>query len=128
MPIQTLEIHFKGICTHFHNNFISGFPHRVVLPNASHVVPGLLTGPFVDDPGNPDNWLPYVLLPHVPLISIENLPSGDVSPFTTPGLFAQDGSGTSSPLPVSASSTLWTRHFHTPTAIPPNRSLGMSPS
>ena len=40
MAIQMLEIDFRGICTHFHHNFVPGIPHRVVLPKATDVFPG----------------------------------------------------------------------------------------
>ncbi|MEA2328989.1 MAG: hypothetical protein QOE68_3948 [Thermoanaerobaculia bacterium] len=32
-----VTVTFRGICTHFHHNFVPGFPHRVVLPDASSV-------------------------------------------------------------------------------------------
>jgi hypothetical protein len=32
-----VTITFRGICTHFHHNFVPGFPHRVVLPDTSGV-------------------------------------------------------------------------------------------
>jgi hypothetical protein len=100
MPIQTLEIHFRGVCTHFHHNFVPGVPHRVVLPMASTVRPGLLTGPFLRkmdpsrDPTDPNSWIPYYLMPHVPALSIANLPKDFPGPFTpanAPGLFGDNG-------------------------------------
>src|SRR3954462_62336 len=94
MAIQMLEIDFRGICTHFHHNFVPGIPHRVVLPKATDIFPGLLTGPFPEllnpphDPSNPDSWITYYLMPHVPIILIPSISMAD-QPFNTPGLFAK---------------------------------------
>jgi hypothetical protein len=90
MTIQSLEIHFRGICTHFHHNFVAGIPHRVVLPNATHVIPGLLAGPFLPsqhsavDPVIPANWIKYLLPPHAAKISLVGKP--DSSWFSGDGL------------------------------------------
>jgi hypothetical protein len=94
MAIETLEIHFRGACTHFHHNFVPGIPHRVVLPNADRFFPGLLTGPFPDylnppfDPKDPASWIHYWLMPHKPTLAISDLLE---QPFTTPGLFNDRG-------------------------------------
>jgi hypothetical protein len=68
----TVDIHFRGICTHFHSNILPGIPHRVVLPDATMILPGLLTGPssIVPVSNDPLDWLMYCLMPHFPSITM----------------------------------------------------------
>lgn len=76
----TLDILFRGICSHFHHDVLPAIPHRVVLPEASILVPGLLTGPLsvVKDGTDPSNWLTYVLCPHFPYVAMVNEDALDI--------------------------------------------------
>src|SRR5215212_392287 len=87
MAIYALTVDFRGVCTHFHHNFVPGVPHRVVLPNATAFTIGLLGVPG-QDPLAPV-WQTYTLLPHVPLLSID----GDATPplASLPALFSDNG-------------------------------------
>jgi len=71
----TLDINFRGICTHFHNNVLPAIPHRVVLPQTTALRTGLVTGPspITNQSNNPADWLFYVLLPHFQYLSM-NVP------------------------------------------------------
>jgi hypothetical protein len=73
----TLDILFRGICSHFHHDILPAIPHRVVLPEASILVPGLLTGPpsVVTNGTDPLDWLTYLLCPHFPYVAMVNSPA-----------------------------------------------------
>jgi hypothetical protein len=91
----TLDILFRGICSHFHNDALPAIPHRVVLPEASILVPGLLTGPLsvVKDGTDPLNWLRYLLCPHFPYVAMVNEAAINVpiKPFLTVNGVMLDG-------------------------------------
>jgi hypothetical protein len=61
MAEETLTVHFRGICTHFHG-VVPGIPHRTVLPDASAARTGTIR--IGDKPVKP-----YTIHPHFPLIS-----------------------------------------------------------
>jgi hypothetical protein len=96
-----MEIMFTGVCTHFWDNPAPGVQHRVVLPDATALRTGLLTGPFPqllnprddlnNDPSNPSAWISYALLPHFPSIWM-TAPDGSIlqPPLSHPGLL-EDG-------------------------------------
>jgi|GEM_PF-1047689 len=88
MTIYALTIDFRGVCTHFHHNFVPGVPHRVVLPNASAFMVGLLGVPTDQNPIAPA-WQTYALLPHVPSLSVD----GEATPplASLHALFADNG-------------------------------------
>jgi hypothetical protein len=79
-----LEIHFRGVCTHFHHNFVPGVPHRVVLPNATAVNTGVLGWPIED----PTEWKSFFLMPHVPVLSLDQ---PETWPFPPDELFEKTG-------------------------------------
>ncbi|HEV7572862.1 MAG TPA: hypothetical protein VGQ21_15290 [Thermoanaerobaculia bacterium] len=79
-----VEIHFRGICTHFHHNFVPGVPHRVVLPNATAVNAGLLNWPIEA----PTEWKSFFLMPHVPVLSLDD---SERWPFPPDDLFQENG-------------------------------------
>lgn len=58
-----LNIETHGICTHFTAGVVSGVPHRVVLPNATHIQTQMVSiagqGPIL-----------YYLVPHFPHIEV----------------------------------------------------------
>lgn len=83
MATQTLVVNFRGVCTHFHHNYVPGIPHRVVLPDATPAIPGLLTGPWLSDPTDPGLWDSYLLMPHFPMIVTD---PPEAASFTTSGL------------------------------------------
>lgn len=56
MDRHTLKLSFKGICSHF-TGVVPGIPHRVVLPDASHVYMGLIAVGKAEP-------MAYCLLPH----------------------------------------------------------------
>jgi hypothetical protein len=62
----SLTLVFSGICTHFRFGVVAGVPHRVVLPDASKVMFGLVSVPTsttaVGDP--PPDPLLYYTTPH----------------------------------------------------------------
>jgi hypothetical protein len=87
-----LTVEFSGVCTHFHHNYVPGIPHRVVLPDARSAIPGFLTGPFVGGSiDDPSAWLPYFLMPHVPIIALDPPPADPLFTFATPGLIDEKG-------------------------------------
>lgn len=59
--MATLEIQFRGVCTHFWNHAVPGIPHRVVLPDAGPLRAGELS---FADATDPTQSFPYFLLPH----------------------------------------------------------------
>jgi hypothetical protein len=77
MSYQTLEIEFRGICTHFRNT-VPGVPHRVVLPSTATWHPGLLTTPQSN--GTQLYWLPphfgHVSSPGYEAITVPGIDSG----------------------------------------------------
>lgn len=86
--VYTLDIHFRGICSHFYDNVLPGVPHRVVLPDATAIRPGLLTGPdtLVKKSKDPMDWLMYVLLPHFAMVQCATAPSLNVDGILLDGL------------------------------------------
>jgi len=83
----TMDIHFRGICSHFHDNVLPGVPHRVVLPDATAIRPGLLTGSsIVQKSKDPIDWLMYLLLPHFASVTCATAPSLDVEGILLNGL------------------------------------------
>jgi hypothetical protein len=63
-----MQIWFRGVCTHFHNNVLPGIPHRVVFPDAIPMRFGLITQPIIIE--GPPSTTVYVLMPHAPHISV----------------------------------------------------------
>jgi hypothetical protein len=59
--LQTVRVHFRGICTHF-CGVVPGVAHRVVLPDAWNIGSG-----FIEIDGSPGRF-PYLLLPHMPVV------------------------------------------------------------
>ncbi|MEO8379478.1 MAG: hypothetical protein ABI779_07420 [Acidobacteriota bacterium] len=70
----TLNVTFRGICTHFHHGFIRNVPHRVVMPNAASVRFGKVRIPR--DDGDPYQAA-YYTTPHFAFIAPS--PRSDVS-------------------------------------------------
>ena len=62
-----LIIDFAGICTHFRHGVAAGVPHRVVLPDATNFVTGLLT--VVDAPTIEP--VLYYLMPHYAQLELD---------------------------------------------------------
>jgi hypothetical protein len=81
----SVTVEFRGICTHFWNNGLHGIPHRVVLPDASPLRGGLLQ--FTDSV-DPLLDLPYILLPHFPIVQMEGV-TFDQSGIVVNGLLAK---------------------------------------
>jgi hypothetical protein len=83
--IYQMQIWFRGVCTHFHHNVLPGVQHRVVLPDATPLRFGLITQP---SEGSDPTTNAYVLMPHVPHISV-------AAPFTMdfeiPNIMTKDG-------------------------------------
>jgi hypothetical protein len=70
MSPKILNVHFRGICTHF-RGIVPGVPHRTVLPDAASMRTGSITvgkGPVKD----------YTLPPHYPFISTVSRQTIDV--------------------------------------------------
>ncbi len=67
--IYTLNIRFRGICTHF-RNVVPGIPHRVVLPNTEAIRFGIVHCPPFEMFPPPD----YYLTPHFSFLSIPGGP------------------------------------------------------
>lgn len=75
--METLQITFSGVCTHF-RDVAPGVPHRVVLPDATAVHFGYVHLPWQ----GVGTSVPYYLLPHFPLI----LGLTSSGPITVPGV------------------------------------------
>jgi hypothetical protein len=80
MKTYSLIVNTHGICTHFGRGVVSGVPHRVVLPDSTNIMFGLIT---VEQESvlNPSP-VPYYLVPHFP-----RLEAGEVE-LNIPGLLA----------------------------------------
>lgn len=63
-----LTINFVGICTHFRQGVAAGVPHRVVLPDATRFITGMLTA--LDIPQVDHRDVLYYLMPHFPQLDI----------------------------------------------------------
>jgi hypothetical protein len=79
-----LTINFAGICTHFRQGVAAGVPHRVVLPDATNFVTGLLTVP--DAPAPDQRRVFYYLMPHYAQLELDGGPEIQV-----PSLTGSDG-------------------------------------
>jgi hypothetical protein len=77
MAGHSLTFRFRGICTHFRYGVAAGVPHRVVLPDATQVMAGVVTVQNV----TPEPVF-YYLTPHFPQLELE---SGSTA-LTIPGL------------------------------------------
>jgi hypothetical protein len=66
-----LEIQFAGICTHFRYGVAAGIPHRVVLPDASRRISGMLT--VEQAPVLLRTPAPYYLLPHFAQLQVNGV-------------------------------------------------------
>jgi len=64
-----LIINFAGICTHFRQGVAAGVPHRVVLPDATNFVTGLLT--VADASGENAREVLYYLIPHYAQLELD---------------------------------------------------------
>jgi hypothetical protein len=74
----SVTVVFQGVCVHFKNGVAAGVPHRVVLPNATSIMAGLLT---VESLAMPEP-VTYYLIPHFPQIEL----SPPNEPLTIPNL------------------------------------------
>ncbi len=72
--IYTLNINFRGICTHF-RNVVPGIPHRVVLPSAEAIRFGIVHCPPFETFATPPD---YYLTPHFSLLSTPGGPIPDI--------------------------------------------------
>jgi hypothetical protein len=67
MTTHHLTIETHGICTHFTHGVVSGVPHRIVLPNATHIQ----TQTIAVGNGSP---VLYYLVPHFPQLEVPGGP------------------------------------------------------
>ncbi|HEY0156475.1 MAG TPA: hypothetical protein VGF28_04205 [Thermoanaerobaculia bacterium] len=78
-----LTINFAGICTHFRHGVAAGVPHRVVLPDATNFVTGLLN---VEKAPAPDQGqVLYYLMPHYAQLELLGGPEIHVPSLTGTG-------------------------------------------
>jgi hypothetical protein len=64
----SVSVDFLGVCVHFKFGVAAGVPHRVVLPNATTMMGGLLTVENADPPMTKP--VLYYLIPHFPQIDL----------------------------------------------------------
>lgn len=82
MSLYSLTIKTLGICTHFGHGAVGGVPHRVVLPDATNIVTGLLT--VKNSPVLRPSPVAYYLVPHFP-----RLETSEEVELTIPGLLTR---------------------------------------